>query len=276
MKNGRTTFMIDTAKELLALAERCREIREWHKTGLLCDGALRKMAAEMPVHDEHVKLRLAEDKTAIEAMDLVVRLSAAPGEPCAWQWFSDNTWHTVDKHDVDNPEQYARSISSIVRAIYTTPAPAEGLKQQSDEVFDFEETRRENADNVRTLDAIAEFVGCPHDEELTVNHVRAHYAARPDTAEARLREVAWFTDAQLAEEIHKITGCQVGSIRTANIIKWFRGKIAAVARIIDPDAFSMIPQQSWEAPARMEAQSEAQLAAERKADAILAALDGGR
>lgn len=64
--------------ELLALAERCREIREWHRTGLLCDGEIRKLAERMPVAMEHAKLHLAETKTAEEAMDFVIRAAATP------------------------------------------------------------------------------------------------------------------------------------------------------------------------------------------------------
>lgn len=68
-----------SANELAALAERCREIREWQKTSILCDGEIRKLAKTMPVSDEHVALRLAESETAQQAMDYVIRAISAAG-----------------------------------------------------------------------------------------------------------------------------------------------------------------------------------------------------
>lgn len=45
------------------------------------------------------------------------------------------------------------------------------------------EAQQEASDSLRTLDAIAEYVGCPHDEELTVDHVRRHYANLEEAAQ---------------------------------------------------------------------------------------------
>lgn len=58
------------------LTQRCREVLEWHKTGLLPDGALRAHAAriEAPLRD-HEKLRYAEDQTAAQAMRLLIALA---------------------------------------------------------------------------------------------------------------------------------------------------------------------------------------------------------
>ena len=45
------------------------------------------------------------------------------------------------------------------------------------------EARQEAADSLAILDAIADYVGCPHDEELTVDHVRQHYLKLEDAAQ---------------------------------------------------------------------------------------------
>lgn len=45
------------------------------------------------------------------------------------------------------------------------------------------DARQEAADSLRVLDAIAEYVGCPHDEELTVDHVRQHYMKLENAAQ---------------------------------------------------------------------------------------------
>lgn len=54
------------------LAERCQEILDWHATGLLVDGRLRRLAATMTFAPEHIRLDLAEKQTADEAMQRVV------------------------------------------------------------------------------------------------------------------------------------------------------------------------------------------------------------
>lgn len=58
------------------LLRRCCEVLEWHKTGLLPDGALRAHAARIdaPLLD-HERLRYAEDQTAAEAMRLLITLA---------------------------------------------------------------------------------------------------------------------------------------------------------------------------------------------------------
>ncbi|BEV44701.1 hypothetical protein [Afipia carboxidovorans] len=45
------------------------------------------------------------------------------------------------------------------------------------------EARQEAADSLAVLDAIADYVGCPHDEELTVDHVRQHYMKLENAAQ---------------------------------------------------------------------------------------------
>lgn len=45
------------------------------------------------------------------------------------------------------------------------------------------EARQEAADSLAILDAIADYVGCPHDEELTVDHVRQHYMKLENAAQ---------------------------------------------------------------------------------------------
>jgi hypothetical protein len=54
---------------------------------------------------------------------------------------------------------------------------------QSNASAELEDARAEAADSLRTLDAIAEYVGCPHDEELTVDHVRQHYMKLENAAQ---------------------------------------------------------------------------------------------
>lgn len=54
------------------LKKRCEEVLDWHRTGLLIDGALRELAARMPSAHEHERLRIAENRTADEAMRFVI------------------------------------------------------------------------------------------------------------------------------------------------------------------------------------------------------------
>lgn len=55
------------------LTQRCREVLEWHRTGLLPpDAALRALAKTMPQSEEHSRLRAAEDETARQAMRWVM------------------------------------------------------------------------------------------------------------------------------------------------------------------------------------------------------------
>ncbi|WP_137917205.1 hypothetical protein [Hydrogenophaga sp. 2FB] len=57
------------------LADRCAEIIHWHRTGVLEGDALRTMAAAQK-GDLMGDLRIAEGKTALEAMALVVAHAA--------------------------------------------------------------------------------------------------------------------------------------------------------------------------------------------------------
>ena len=52
------------------LAQRCLEVLEWKRTGLLADGELRKYAEKAPHAEEYQRLMWAESKTAEEAMKL--------------------------------------------------------------------------------------------------------------------------------------------------------------------------------------------------------------
>lgn len=58
------------------LVQRCREILEWDKTGQLRNGAVRELVSTMPPADEFINLSLAEDRTAREAMEFVIAMSA--------------------------------------------------------------------------------------------------------------------------------------------------------------------------------------------------------
>ena len=57
------------------------------------------------------------------------------------------------------------------------------IECEADGSVELEDARAEAADSLRTLDAIAEYVGCPHDEELTVEHVRQHYMKLENAAQ---------------------------------------------------------------------------------------------
>jgi hypothetical protein len=57
------------------LRQRCREILEWQQTGILVDGALRKLAASRPEVPSHLRLTVAQNATEVEAMTL---LAASP------------------------------------------------------------------------------------------------------------------------------------------------------------------------------------------------------
>jgi hypothetical protein len=65
----------------------------------------------------------------------------AQGEPVAWQWLTHDTWHTVDKTSVADPETYARSFGLPVRAIYAAPpAPSDaGMRERRFAKFSNEE-----------------------------------------------------------------------------------------------------------------------------------------
>jgi hypothetical protein len=54
------------------LVQRCKEAVEWQHTGLLRDGALRKLAETMPATEKWMQLRMAESKTADQAMRFVI------------------------------------------------------------------------------------------------------------------------------------------------------------------------------------------------------------
>lgn len=54
------------------LANRCREVLEWQRTGLLLQGgALYRLAATLTNIPEHYRLNLAEKQTADEAMRFI-------------------------------------------------------------------------------------------------------------------------------------------------------------------------------------------------------------
>lgn len=67
--------------------------------------------------------------TEIEFLSAPVEQACEVVQPVAWQWGCAGTWYTVESHEVENPEQYARSLSHQVRAIYTTPQPAPGFAE---------------------------------------------------------------------------------------------------------------------------------------------------
>jgi hypothetical protein len=63
------------------LVQRCREVLNWKRTGVLHGDALRRLAASEWRHkDERNELRLAETQTADEAMEMIVLLSRSPSE----------------------------------------------------------------------------------------------------------------------------------------------------------------------------------------------------
>jgi hypothetical protein len=63
------------------LADRCRDVLEWKRTGLLLDGALRAFAAKLDVDDPFgvdLALGVAEKQTAEEAMRFVIAAAPTP------------------------------------------------------------------------------------------------------------------------------------------------------------------------------------------------------
>lgn len=59
-----------------------------------------------------------------------------------------------------------------------------------------------------------------------IDAAQAKIAALPIRSTATTIELVTETDEQLAEQIHRIAGCHVGSDRTRKIIEWYRGKAA--------------------------------------------------
>lgn len=62
------------------LAKRCQEILDWKHSGLLVDGELRKLAAALENVPDTYRLLVAENQTATEAMQEIVRLAAKPSD----------------------------------------------------------------------------------------------------------------------------------------------------------------------------------------------------
>lgn len=53
----------------------------------------------------------------------------AEAEPVAWQWMVHGDWITIDKRVAEDPEAYARSMSKVVRPIYTAPPSHERMRE---------------------------------------------------------------------------------------------------------------------------------------------------
>lgn len=73
----------------------------------------------------------------------------------------------------------ARLINSAAEAARSPSDPLDEAAIRAE----LAEARQEAADSLAVLDAIADYVGCPHDEELTVDHVRQHYMKLENAAQ---------------------------------------------------------------------------------------------
>lgn len=63
------------------LAEQCKEVLDWHRTGLMAGDKLRAVADSLHEHiHDHQRLRIAEDKTASEAMQYVIDRASSPAQ----------------------------------------------------------------------------------------------------------------------------------------------------------------------------------------------------
>lgn len=63
------------------LAERCKEVLDWHRTGLLPGDKLRALADTLNEHiPDHQRLHIEEDKTAAEAMHYVIEHTSTPAQ----------------------------------------------------------------------------------------------------------------------------------------------------------------------------------------------------
>lgn len=137
---------------------------------------------------------------SLQGEDSVERVARIIDPNAGWGVKLDSEYLDL-RHEQARIEDKQRVALTKARAILATGlVPDEAAiraEQQSDDAFDIEEMRRENADNVRTLDAIADYVGCPHDEELTVDHVRQHYMKLENAAQRQgIEDAARIANAQ--------------------------------------------------------------------------------
>lgn len=89
------------------MAERCQEVLDWHRTGLLSGDRLRALADTLHDHiHDHQRLHIAEDKTAAEAMQYVIDHTCTPdqGWPVAWRYRSyiEPIWEYEDQRLTDD------------------------------------------------------------------------------------------------------------------------------------------------------------------------------
>lgn len=120
---------------------------------------------------------IAAEYASIIADDFASRREAQ--EPVAWQ-FRDAMDHWINTGPPD--ERALATYAGRFRPLYTAP-PAQAGETIEEFRQALGDARDEASDSLRTLDAIAEFVGCPHDEELTVDHVRQHYMKLENAAQ---------------------------------------------------------------------------------------------
>lgn len=68
------------------LVQRCQEIQAWHKTSILPEGALRKLAETRPEVPGHIRLTVAENATNDEAREFVILAATlqAVQQPQTW------------------------------------------------------------------------------------------------------------------------------------------------------------------------------------------------
>jgi len=113
------------------LRERCKELIEWQKTGVLVGDALRSYSKAKWYAEEHNRLQIAEADTDREAYALIAAAPSAPApaaqEPMAWQFFQDGRWW----NGYDNiPDHRANTEAAGIptRDLYASPPTAEQPK----------------------------------------------------------------------------------------------------------------------------------------------------
>lgn len=119
------------------LKERCAEIVEWQRTGVLHGSALRNYAGKhWAGHTD--ALQMAERDTSARAMELIAKWGtpAGAGEVVAWQsrcrptWGNNHPWTPWELCTKGQAEDYQKTPllhdwEYEARALYTTPQPTQ-------------------------------------------------------------------------------------------------------------------------------------------------------
>ena len=115
---------------------------------------------------------------------------------------------TIAAMNLTREEFYAREMMALLA---TGLVPDEAAIRA-----ELSEVRQEATDSLRVLDAIADYVGCPHDEELSVDHVRQHYMKLENAAQRQgIEDAARIANAQAYVTVNEAA---IRADSTANLI----------------------------------------------------------